>query len=170
MRLPRASTVIDTRTSDAIDKFVEGVEMMCIATDAHFDLTEKCYEPSHPIYLMGRKPGPIPILDYVKRFVCYTGMKAEDLACAMSYLDRIAKIAPIGPRSVHRAVAGVLAYAHVSRYDACYGVRYIAMVCGVPLDEMLRIKTCVLLMLQCNLSVTAETMASKLDDWGVSTE
>jgi transcription initiation factor TFIIIB Brf1 subunit/transcription initiation factor TFIIB len=146
---------------------VANVERICTASEATFDSTAMHYEASHPIHLMGKEPAPIGIREYITRLVYYMGTKAEDLACAMSYLRRLVESVPIGPRSVHRAVAAAFACAHTSRHEACYGIQYIARVSGVPVVEMLRIETCMRLILRYNLSPSAEVVASTLEEWGV---
>ena len=155
---------MDSRCATAVDAFVRAVAPLCGDDAANLEYAE--YTPAHAINLMGKDPCNMPLRDYVARFTRHALLTPEDLAHAWAYFENLAACTPIGPRSMHRAVAAVLVCAHKYNHDLCLNFRALAKVAGVDCKELLRIETCALLRLQWRLCVQPTEVRATLRQWG----
>lgn len=86
------------------------------------------------------KPG-ISLLDYLRRIIKYTKIEFSTLILSMIYIDRICKEKVfLNEYNIHRIMFISIIMAYSYNEDCVYDNKYLALVSGVSLEEMISLE------------------------------
>jgi len=154
---------MDAETRRSLDAFVVAVSRCSRQTDV-VNKIERADGPSI-VDLMGAYACDVPLGEYVSRFLLYARLVPADLACASLHLRRLSDRGYLCPRSLHRAVAGVLVCVYKFNHDVFFSNATLARIAGVKLAELNRIELRVLSILEWKLYLDPAEVGAVLKRW-----
>ena len=104
------------------------------------DYYEKIENANDGNFTYKKKPG-ISLLDYLRRIIKYTKIEFSTLILSMIYIDRICKEKVfLNEYNIHRIMFISIIMAYSYNEDCVYDNKYLALVSGVSLEEMISLE------------------------------